>query len=140
MEEWANEFISVWEKNRVELAEVGLHHIQNNALLPIKEYTLADSLQLLDGTTAMMREVLEGTGSDVRDMYFNTVIPGILAQGQPVAGFVGQVTLVAIVFAGLVLPQISDKHRADGAKFIANFYMNFNYEIVRIGIEMGAKA
>ncbi|HRI71463.1 MAG TPA: hypothetical protein PK156_44825 [Polyangium sp.] len=140
MEAWATEFITVWEKNRVQFAQAGLDAIQGNPLLPVKEYSLSDSLQFLDGTTAMMREVLTGSGTDVRDMYFNSVIPGIIAQGQPVSGFVAQVTLVAVVFASSLLPQIRKKHRDQAAKFLAEFYMEFNYQIVKIGMEMGAKS
>lgn len=140
MEAWAKEFIKVWEKNRVLMAEVGFLHLKNNPLLPINEYTLNDATQFLDGTTAMMKEELEGTGNDVRDMYFNTMVPGVLAQGQSTSGFVSQVTLVAVVYASIVLPQMSKKHREKSAIYLATFWGNFNHVIVKTSIEMGAKA
>jgi hypothetical protein len=140
MEAWAKEFITVWEQNREQLAKLGLHHIQNNPLIPIKEYALDDALQLLDGTTAMMREVLEGTGTDVRDMYFNSVVPGVLAQGNPPQAFVAQVTLVAVLYTAMVLPQIRETYRSQAAEFLGTFFMTFNYEIVKAAMEMGARA
>lgn len=139
MEAWAKEFLSVWEKNREQLAEVGLHHIQTNPLIPVKEYTLNDTYQFLDGVTAMIREDLMGEGTDVRDMYVNTVFPGILAL-NPVSALVAQLTLISNVYSSLVLPQIRKKHRPKATEFLAYFYMRMNYDVVKIGIDMGLKA
>ena len=138
MEAWAIEFLDLWQSNRVRIAEAVRDSVQRNTFMPVKGYTVDDLLQMVDGVTAMIREELEGTGSDVRDTYMNAVIPGLLAQGEPLSGMVGQTTMNAVVVHGLIAPQASEKHRDQISTFLTNWYSKFNLDIVKVGLESGA--
>jgi hypothetical protein len=138
MEAWTVEFFDLWQKNRIRIAEAVRDGVQRNPYMPVKGYTVDDLVQMVDGVTAMIREELEGGGSDVRDMYMNAVIPGLLAQGEPLSGLVGQTTMNAIVVHGLIVPQASDKNREQIGTFLTNWYSKFNLDIVRVGLDAGA--
>ncbi|MRG94792.1 hypothetical protein [Polyangium spumosum] len=135
MESWAAEVVELWKKNRIPLAERTLQALQQNPHVPVKSYTFEDFIQMVDGTGAMIAEELEARGSDVRDTWLNSVVPGILSQGQPLSALVGQVTMNAIVIYNLLVPLASEEHRAKIGSFIQNWYAKFNTDLVAVGLE-----
>jgi hypothetical protein len=138
MEPWAREFIDLWHTRKHHIAEVVLQAIQNNPDLPVKNYSLEDIVQIFEGFIAMITEAIEGKSSDTRDTYMNTVIPGLLAHGQPLSGIVGQVTMNAVLVYKELVPYASEAHRTQIATYLTNWYVQFNADIVKIGIESGA--
>ncbi len=139
MEAWAQHFVELWQANRVHIAQGILEGIRRNPYLPVKEYSLDDIHQIFDGTLAMMTERLSGQGNDIWDTYMMSVIPGILAQGQPLSALVGQITMNAIVTHQLLVPMANDEYRDKISEFITNWYVHVNSETVKIGLESGCK-
>jgi hypothetical protein len=140
MEAWASEFLEVFKGRKVPVAEVVLRGIQQNPDLPVKEYSVDDLVQMTDGFIAMMAESLEGRSTEIRDTYVNSVIPGILAQGQPLASFVGQITMNCVLIYNELIPYVSSEHREKAGWFLINWMVQYNSDIVRIGLEVGVKA
>lgn len=138
MEDWAREFLDLWQANRVRIAETLCTAAEKNPYVPVKGYSVGDFVQMVDGFVAMIREELDSGGGDVRDMYMSAVVPGLIAQGQPLSVLVGQLTMNAIIVHGLLVPQASDKNREQISTFLANWYMKFNLDMVKVGLECGA--
>lgn len=139
MEAWATEVLSLWTSNRGRIAEIWLDAVSKNPYLPMKTYTIDDMLQMADGMSAMMAEELQGQGSDIRDMFMNSVIPGILAQGQPLSATVGQITMNGILLYSFLVPLASEENRPHVGSFLLKFYIRMNQDIVKIGLDAGAK-
>ena len=139
MEPWAQELVDLWRSNREQIARLFQEAVDKNPDMPIK-YTLEDFLQMVDGGAAMIAEHLEGTTSDIWDTYINSVIPGILSQGQPLSGLVGQLTMNGMLIHSLLVPIASDKHRDKVGTGLINYYVKFNSEVVKIGLELGVKS
>lgn len=138
MEPWMAEFFAVWQKHRIEIAQLMLEAIETNPLVPVKGYSLDDALQIFDGVFAMMQEELTQAGTDVRDTYMNVVIPGLLAQGQPLAALVGQATMNAVLIDAFLTPKAKKKYRTEISRYIAKFYMKLNMDMTTIALEAGA--
>jgi len=138
MEPWAREFLDIWQARKLRIAEVVLEACQQNEDLPVRSYSLEDMVQIFEGFIAMISEALEGKSSDIRDTYMNSVIPGLLAQGQPLSGVVGQVTMNAVLVYNEIVPHASEAHRAQIATYLTNWYVKFNADIVQIGIDVGS--
>jgi len=135
MEPWVEEFINLWQKHRIEIAQLMLEAFETNPHVPIKGLRLEDALQLFDGVFAMMQEELLQTGNDAWDTYMSTVVPGFLAQGQPIGIMVGQATMNAVLLDSLLAPKAKKKYRTQITRFIANFYMRVNIEMTKIAFE-----
>ena len=139
MDAWEQHFVELWQTKRDVIAQAILNAAQRNPYLPVKEYQLDDVHQFFDGTLAMMRERLAGEGNDIWETYMESVIPGILSQGQPLSAFVGQVTMNAIVLHQILVPASEEEHRDKISEFLTNWFVQVNSEIVKIGIAIGAK-
>lgn len=137
MEEWAQEAVELWRASREPIAKAVLEGIEQNPHLPVKKYTLDDLLQMVDGAGAMIVEELEGAGTDIRDVFINSVWPGIFAQGQPLSALVGQMTMNAVLVYNVIVPQASEKNREKIGRFYINFYVKLNLDIVKVGLECG---
>jgi len=140
MEAWAREVVDLWRDNRVRLAEVTLQAVLQNPNMPVKAYTVEDFLQMVDGTSAMIAEELSGQGSEIRDTWLNSVIPGVLSQGQPLSGVVGQITMNALVIYNQLVPRASEENRAKISTFIINWFAKFNTDLVKVGLEFGVQS
>lgn len=138
MEPWVADFLDVWQKNRIELGQLMLEAFTNNPYFPVKGYSLDEVLQVFDGVFAMMQEELLQQGTDVRDTYMNVVVPGLLAQGLPLTVLAGQTTMNAVLIDALLAPKAKKKHRAQITRFVANFYMKLNMDMMKIAMEEGA--
>jgi hypothetical protein len=139
MDAWAEHFVELWQANRVAIAEALLEAIKRNPNFPVKDYSMEDLHQMFDGSLAMMVEKIVGKENDIWDTYMNSVIPGLLAQGNPLSGLVGQVTMNAIVVHQLLVPIADKAYRDQISEFLTNWFVTVNGEIVRIGIACEAK-
>lgn len=139
MDAWAQHFVELWQENRVNIAQGILEGIRRNPYLPVKEYSLDDIHQMFDGALAMMMERIAGEGNDIWDTYMMSVIPGILAQGQPLSAFVGQITMNGMVLHQLLVPIAREEHRDKISEFLTNWFVHINSETVKIGLEVGCK-
>jgi hypothetical protein len=139
MEAWASEFLEVFKTRKIDVAQACLRGLQRNPEVPVKNYTLDDILQMTEGFIAMITESLNGHSSDIRDTYMDSVIPGIFAQGQPMAALVGQMTMNAVLVFNEIIPSVSATHRDEAAIWLTNWYVKFNADIVRIGLANGVK-
>lgn len=137
MDAWAENLVAVWTENRVTVAETILSAIKSNPYLPVKDYSLDDIQQIFDGTLAMMAERMSGQGNEIWDTYMETVIPGLLFQGQPVSALVGQVTMNGMLLHQLLVPLAEEQHRPKISEFLINWFVNVNTEIVKIGVKCG---
>jgi len=135
---WVEEFIKVWQESRLQIAQLVLDAFETSPHTPIKGYRIEDTLQLMDGVFAMMHEHLLQTGNDAWDTYMNTVVPGFLAQGQPLGVLVGSATMNAALLASWLAPKADEKYRDEIIKFVANFYMKINMDIIKVAFEVGA--
>ncbi|MDC3954537.1 hypothetical protein [Polyangium jinanense] len=138
MEAWATELLEVWTRNRDVIADTMLDATSNNPYLPVK-YTREDLMQIFDGARAMMAEDLGGESSELRDTYMNSVVPGLVAGGQPLSAIAGQIVINAIQLQSVLIPAMSEKHRNQAATFFRNWYCRMCMDTVRIGLEQGAK-
>lgn len=138
MEPWVVEFIKVWQENRTEIAQLLLEAGETNPYAPMKGYRLEDVYQLVDGGFAMMQEELVQSGNEIWDTYMNTVVPGFLAQGQPIGVLVGTATMNAAILAAFLGPKAKKKFRAQVIRFVANFYMKLNMGMTKIAFEVAA--
>jgi hypothetical protein len=138
MEAWAQELVELWRNNRELIASVFQSAAGKNPDMPIK-YQFEDWLQMVDGGAAMVAEYLEGTTTDIWDTYINTVVPGVLSQGQPLSGVIGQLTMNGMLIHSLLVPLAADEHRELIATALINYYVKFNSEVVKIGLELGVK-
>jgi hypothetical protein len=142
MEAWAKEAIELWQTNRLEIVRAFHAGAAQNPYLPpddpVKNYSVEDTIQMVDGAGAMIAEELEGRGSDIKDTYMMSVIPGILSQGQSLATLVGVVTMNAVLACNLIVPKASPEHRDQIGRFYVNWYVKFNLDMVRVGLESGA--
>jgi hypothetical protein len=140
MQAWAQEFVEVWKKNNRFIAESVLRAINENPNISGK-YRLEDMEQLFLGAVAMMEEELTGRGSEIRDTYINSAIPGILNQdqGETLSSLVHQVTFNCTLVYTLLIPMLSAEHREQAGKYLMWWYANLNRDIVKIGLEVGAK-
>lgn len=137
MEAWVDELICVWQNNRVEIAQLMLEAVETNPWIPVKGYRIEDVLQIFDGVLAMMQEELLQTGTEVRDTYMNVVIPGLLAQGQPLDALVGQATMNAVLINALISSKAKEQYRSHIARYVATFYARLNTEMMKIAKEAG---
>lgn len=137
MEAWAEHFVSVWQKNRVVIAETVLEAVKRNPYLPVKDYALDDIQQIFDGTLAMMTERLIGESTDMWDNYIDTIIVGILSQGQPLSALVGQVTMNGMLVHQLLVPLAQKKYRPQISEFLIHWFISANIAIVKVGASIG---
>ncbi len=135
MEAWASEFVSVWQASNTRLAELVVAAIEQNPSITQK-YQVTDFEQIMLGALAMIREELSGSSRDARDAYMQTVFPGLLAQGEPLAAIVNQVTLNAVIVYNELIPRISKENRDRAGQFLMWWYAAFNGEIVTVGLEV----
>lgn len=133
MEAWAQEVLDIWQNNRVEYAQAFIDVQLLNEQITTK-YTLEDMLQMTDGFIAMMREGLEGSSSDIRDTYMNSMFPAILAGGTSLASVVSQITHNAVTAYALTSKLASEANRERILNFMRTYYGGWNYEIVNIGL------
>jgi hypothetical protein len=142
MEAWAKEAIDLWQTHRLDIVRAFHDGAAQNPHLPpddpVKNYSVEDTIQMVDGAGAMIAEDLEGRGTDIKDTYMNAVIPGILSQGQSLATLVGVVTMNAVLAYNLIVPKASPEHRDQIARFYVNWYVKFNLDMVKVGLEAGA--
>jgi hypothetical protein len=140
MDAWAEHLVAVWQANRVAIAEAIIEAIKNNPHWPVKDYSIEDVQQIFDGLLAMIVEHIKGEGKDIWDTYMNSVIPGLLSQGNPLSAMVGQVTMNGMVLHKLLVPRADEQHRAKISEFLINYYTYLNGEMVKVALENGAKA
>ncbi len=139
MQAWAQEFVEVWKANNRRMAEAVLKAIRQNPSIAMS-YTLEDLEQMFLGSLAMMQEELEGRGTDIRDTYINSVMPGIFAQGEKLSSLVHQVTFNAVLVYNLLIPEVSEANREDAGNYLMWWYANLNRDIILVGLENGVKA
>jgi hypothetical protein len=140
MDAWAEHFVELWQANRVAIAEAVLEAVKRNPHMPVKGYSMEDMQQMFDGTLAMMVEMIKGEEAEIWDTYMNVVIPGLIAQGNPLSALIGQLTMNGVVLHQLLVPRAREEHRDKISEFLVNFYSAFNSESVRMTYESGAKA
>lgn len=142
MEAWAQEAIDLWRNNTMEIVRAFHEGAENNPHLPpddpVKNYSVDDTIQLVHGVGAMIAEELEGRGTDIKDTYMLSVIPGILSQGQSLATLVGVVTMNAVLAYNLIVPKATPENREMIGRFVVNWYVKFNLDMVKVGLETGA--
>lgn len=140
MEPWVQELIELWGERKYHIAVQVMEAIKNNPYLPVRTYTISDLQQMFEGFGAMIFEPLVSNSSDIRDTFMNSVIPGILSQGQSLSGFVGQITMNAIIVYNDIVPRASEANRARIGRFLTNSYVKFNSDNVNIGLSLGCKS
>jgi hypothetical protein len=135
MDAWAEHFVAVWQENRVAIAEAVLEAVKRNPRYPNKTYSMEDMQQLFDGTLAMMIEMIRGEETEIWDTYMNVVMPGLVAQGNPLSALVGQITMNGMVLHQLLVPRAQEEYRSQVSQFLINFYSAFNSESVKLTYE-----
>jgi hypothetical protein len=139
MDAWAEHFVELWQGNRVAVAEAVLKAIRGNPHFPVKDYAMEDMQQIFDGVLAMMVEQIKGEESEIWDTYMNVVMPGLVAQGNPLSALVGQTTMNGIVLYQLLVPRAKEEYREQVGQFLISFYTRFNVETVKLTYESGVK-
>ncbi len=140
MDAWAQHFVKVWQDNRVAIAEAMIAAVRSAPNMSHKDYTLEDVQQVFDGVLAMMVEKINGEGAEIRDTYMNSVVPGLLDQGNSLAGLVGQCCMNGMIIHNLLVPRAQKKYRAQISEFVINYYAALASDTVTVGLENGAKS
>lgn len=135
MEPWAREMLDIWEAKLSEIAE-GTWRDANE--MWVAKYMIEDVAQMIRGARAMMTEELEGHASDLREGYFQTVIPALADQGESVSKLAAVDLASCIRIAIAVLPEISPAHRAKAEAFFIAWQARFLQDVVVTAIDSGA--
>ncbi len=136
MEPWAREFLDVWAEKLPEIAE-GTWRDANR--MWVAKYRTEDIAQMIHGGHAMMTEWFAGSTSEMRDDYLQTIIPGLVAQGESAAA------IAAIDCAGIlrilatVLPHMKPENRAQAMEAFIEWQSLMLQDMIRTGIEASNK-
>jgi hypothetical protein len=129
MEPWAKEVLQVWKDNIRLISEAIITASETNPAVAGK-YTVEDIAQMMLGVHAMMAERLGEGNGEVYDTYINTVIPGILAQGEKLSVLVRYVALNGMMSSHSIAPLLSSEHRDAGVAFVQNWWAEHVCDIV----------
>jgi hypothetical protein len=136
MEAWAQELLDVWEAKLPEIAE-GTH--SDASRMWVAKYSSEDLAQMIRGARAMMTEEIEGRTSDLREGYFQTIVPALADQGESVSKMAGVDIASCIRIAIAVLPELSPEHREKAVEFFVAWQARFLQDIIVTAIDSGAK-
>lgn len=135
MEPWAREMLDVWEAKIPEIAEATA--AENRGL--VGGYTAEDFAQMIRGARAMMAEELEGQPTGLREEYFDTVVPGVVAQGEKVTAMAASDISMAIRIAIAVLPTLSPQNKAAATEFFVEWQAKLLVQLIEVALAAGAK-
>lgn len=135
MEAWAKEMLDVWEAKILEISLATARESKDLA----GGYTDNDLAQMIRGARAMMAEELHGEPTGLREDYFETVVPAIIAQGERVSAMAATDLSMAIRIAVAVLPVLSPHHRVPATEFFVEWQAKLLSQLVLTALAAGAK-
>jgi len=136
MEAWARELLDVWGPQVLEIVEASMPSVDR---MWVGKYSSEDVAQMVRACVAMVREELEGSTSDLRESYFEMLIPGLAAQGESVSGMAAIDMAIVIRIAIAVIPNLAPEHRAKASEFFVDWQMRFVRDVVLTACAAGAK-
>ncbi len=136
MEPWAQELLNVWTPKVDEICQASMPSVER---MWVAKYNAEDIAQMVRGCVAMVTEELEGRTSDLREGYFQTIVPAVAAQGERVSTMAAIDMAVTLRIAIAVIPALSPEHRVKATEFFVEWQARYIQEIVQTAIEAGAK-
>ncbi|MDI1477093.1 hypothetical protein [Polyangium sp. y55x31] len=134
MEPWAREFLDAYTAAIPDAAQALLDSLNKD---PTRkgQYKLDDMAQVLQGGLAMAREYLEQGTTEIRDTYVNTVIPGMIAQGETPEMVVSQSYFAGIIQTVSIFAKIRPEFRREATEFWAWWGMQYMREQYKVAVE-----
>lgn len=136
MEPWAREMLDIWEAKLSEISAASMREIDR---LWVAKYSAGDLEQMIRGARAMMTEELEGRKTDLREDYFDTVIPALASAGERISTMCAADLAMAIRIALTVLPAVSPEHRVQASEFFVEWQARLMEQLVTSSIAAGAQ-
>ncbi len=136
MEAWARELLDVWAPQVMEIVEASMPSVDR---MWVGKYTSEDVAQMVRACVAMVGEELEGSTSDLRESYFEMLIPGLAAQGETVSAMAAIDMAIVIRITIAVIPKLAPEHQVKAAEFFVDWQMRFVRDVVVTAINAGAK-
>ena len=99
--------------------------------------TLRDVEQMIDGFIALVVEGLVGESREVRELYLDTVIPGLVAGGHTTtARLAADVAQFGISVSLDAVGALPESDRAEGGRWIAKFFHEYIHDLIVVGEEV----
>jgi len=136
MEAWA-EVLKVWEENIDEIA-IELKASFDRDASQKDRYSLEDLRQIMRGGIAMMGAEAESPakGTEVREGYLASIVPGLFDQGLDLAGLSGVTIEIAMRVLPLIVNRLSPDNKSAGSDFVVLAYRKYMYDTVRVGLDV----
>ncbi len=136
MEPWATELLEIWAPQVLEIVEASMPSVDR---MWIGKYSSEDVAQMVRACVAMVREELEGSTSDLRQSYFEMLVPALVSQGETVSAMVAIDMAIVIRIAISVIPKMAPENRAKASEFFVDWQMRFVRDVVITANAAGAQ-
>jgi hypothetical protein len=105
-----------------------------------EDYSREAIEQFLNAYEALVLEALEGRGRSRRDLIFDTALPVVVAEGQPVGAMVQSGVALAVTLTHLLLARVPEHVRDESAAWLAAFFSAYTRETLERVIELQREA
>ncbi len=136
MEPWARELLEVWTPKVDEIAAASMPSVER---MWVAKYTAEDIAQMIRGAVAMVAEEVDGRASDLREDYFQSIVPAVAAQGESVSSMASLDIAIVLRIAIAIIPQLSAEHRERATEFFVEWQARYLKDLVQTAIASGAK-
>lgn len=128
----AKEFRALLESRQVALVDLATIAVARTPGL--KPYTRSDMEQIISGLLAAVFEALEERGREQLDFFVETVIPGLIHNGESVSTIVHGTQLFISCVTADVSQTIPAEHRDEVIPWLANFWAEYLSALVESAV------
>ena len=100
------------------------------------EYTHADLEQMVAGFVAILSEAALGSGSDTFTFFVDTVVPGMIASGDPLPTVMHGGMMFSNLLIGEVGRHIADDHYEETSRWLAAFIAHYHISVMQKGLSL----
>jgi hypothetical protein len=133
MQPFAVELVELLRAHREAYIEITRIATTSNPGRLQAELTDQDRKQIVDGFLAVLTEALEDRGSDTRNFFLSTVIPGLVNSGEDISMIIQQTVSWSLHVTADVGRCLSDENRQEGVAWIAQFLATYTGDVARAG-------
>lgn len=135
MEPWFEELLKVWRDSIDDLAQELLDAYERDPSQRGK-WDLETLRQLNQGGIALIPAEYAGNGTEMREAYLESVLPGMFAAGSSLPVTCASTIEMAMRTYPLLMARMTPENREKASDFLCRTWGRYTFDLIRVGLNV----